>query len=116
MNGFLSAACPDKKNSAVRLSEEKKRVKIVLLPCIACGVFMTFVSLENLMWRMTEYYPPVLAGVRFVSDPSLLTPPAVREICQTPLTQPELRMKHGVLYLRCGTPGLEGVWQIEKYE
>lgn len=42
-------------------------------------------------------------------------PAAVREICHTPLTQPELRIKSGAFYLRCGTPGLEGLWRIEKY-
>jgi hypothetical protein len=44
-----------------------------------------------------------------------LAPAAVREICHTPLTQPELRIKSGAFYLRCGTPGLEGLWRIEKY-
>ncbi len=116
MNRFLPATYSGKKSSGDRSEEEKKMVKIVLLSCIACGLFMTFLSLENLMWRTTGYYPPLLAGVRHVSDPSLLTLPAIREICNTPLTQPELRIKRGVLYLRCGTPGLEGVWRIEKYE
>ncbi|WP_263070845.1 hypothetical protein [Enterobacter huaxiensis] len=68
-----------------------------------------------MLWRMTCYYPAVLARVRYVNDASLLTLAAMREICHTPLTQPELRIKSGALYLRCGTPGFEGVWRIEKY-
>ncbi|MDA8513279.1 hypothetical protein FDX19_14655 [Citrobacter sp. wls619] len=90
-------------------------VKVVLLPCIACAQLIIFVSAENLLWRTTDYYPEVFTRVRYVSDTSLLTPAAVREICHTPLTKPELRKKSGSLYLRCGTPGLEGVWRIEKY-
>lgn len=93
----------------------KKPVKFVLLPCIACVLFIIFMSAENLLWRMTGYYPEAFARERYVSDASLLTPAAVREICHTPLTQPEFRIKSGSLHLRCGTPGLEGVWQIEKY-
>lgn len=98
-----------------RLKKQKKPLKAVLIPCITCALFITFVSVENLLWRMTGYYPAAFLRVRYVSDVTLLTPPAVREICNTSLTRPEIRIKRGALYLRCGTPGVEGVWRIETY-
>lgn len=101
--------------AAGRFAGKKKPVKVVLIPCIACALLIIFVIAENLLWRITDYYPAALARVRYVDDASLLTPAAIRDICHTPLTQPELRIKSGVLYLRCGTPGLEGVWRIEQY-
>ncbi|EMP7252350.1 hypothetical protein ROB49_004349 [Enterobacter cloacae] len=94
----------------------KKPLNVVLLPCITCALLIIFMGVENLLWHTTGYYPVALSRARYVSDASLLTPAAVREICRTPLTQPELRRKNDVLYLRCGTPGLEGVWRIEKYD
>lgn len=99
-----------------RSAEEKKPVKVVLVPCIVCALLIIFIGAENLLWRTASYYPAALARVRYVSDVSLLTSSAIREICNTPLTQPELRIKSGALYLRCGTPGVEGVWRIEIYD
>ncbi|WP_097420317.1 hypothetical protein [Escherichia coli] len=101
--------------AATLSAEETKTLKAVLIPCVICVLFITFVSAENLRWHTTGYYPEALARVRYVNDASLLTPATVREICHNPLTQPELRIKSGSLYLRCGTPGLEGVWKIEKF-
>ncbi|KAF1370075.1 hypothetical protein [Yokenella regensburgei] len=109
----MSQPSPDR--AEARFAGEIKTVKVVLLPCIVCALLIIFVSAENMLWRMTCYYPAVLARVRYVNDASLLTLAAMREICHTPLTQPELRIKSGALYLRCGTPGFEGVWRIEKY-
>lgn len=106
---------PSSDTAKAGFAEERKPVKVVLLPCIACALLIIFVSAENLLWRTIGYYPAALARVRYVSDASSLTPAAIREICHTPLTQPELRIKNGALYLRCGTPGFEGVWRIEKY-
>ena len=90
--------------------------KAVLLPCVICALFIIFLSAENLLWHTCEYYPAVFSQVRYVSNSSLLTPAVMNEICNTPLTQPELKWKNDALYLRCGTPGIEGVWRIEKYE
>ena len=101
---------------AGRHAEKKKPLKVVLIPCIACALFITFAGAEKLLWSTTGYYPAALARVRYISDVSQLTSAAVREICNTPLTQPEIRIKSGVLYLRCGTPGVEGVWRIETYD
>ena len=109
----MNQALPD--SAAGRLKKQEKPLKAVLIPCITCALFITFMSAENLLWCTTSYYPAAFARVRYVSDASMLTPAAVREICNTPLTRPELRIKSGALYLRCGTPGVEGVWRIETY-
>nr|AMK07381.1 hypothetical protein [gamma proteobacterium 10BT] len=49
---------------------------------------------------------------RYVSDYQLLTAESIKTICGTVLTKPELIQKENGLFLRCGTPGLEGVWRI----
>lgn len=109
----MNQALPD--SAADRLKKQEKPLKAVLIPCITCALFIIFMSAENLLWRMTSYYPAAFARAKYVSDVTLLTPAAVRKICNTPLSLPELRIKSGVLYLRCGTQGVEGVWRIETH-
>lgn len=88
----------------------------VLYPCLAAAALVLFTGMEYLMWRTCVSYPTVLAQVRYVDDVTLLTPQALREICGLPLTKPELKSKQNGLYLRCGTPALEGVYRIERYK
>ena len=85
---------------------------IVAIPCICSIVFILFLVGENLLWRVFSYYPPALAVERYVSDYQLLTAESIKTICGTVLTKPELIQKENGLFLRCGTPGLEGVWRI----
>ncbi|WP_324726362.1 hypothetical protein [Klebsiella sp. ZJOU C1] len=87
----------------------------VLYPCLAAITLVLFMALEKLLWYTGDWYPAVLTQVRYVNDSSLLTPQAVRDICGLPLTIPELIHKRNGLYLRCGTPGIEGVYRIERY-
>ncbi|ASM03159.1 MULTISPECIES: hypothetical protein [Enterobacterales] len=88
----------------------------VLYPCLAAAALVLFTGIENLMWRTGVSYPAVFAQVRYVDDVSLLTPQALMDICGLPLTKPELKRKQNGLYLRCGTPVLEGVYRIEHYK
>lgn len=85
----------------------------VLYPCIAVAALVLFIGLEFLLWNTSASYPAVLAQVRYVEDVRLLTPQARKDICGLPLTKPELERKQNGLYLRCGTPGIEGVYRIE---
>ena len=85
----------------------------VLYPCLAAAALILFSGLENMLWRTGDSYPVELAQVRYVDDIRLLTPQAMRYICNLPLTTPELLKKQNGLYLRCGTPGLEGMYRIE---
>lgn len=87
--------------------------RIVLIPCLLTLVWGTFVASETLLWRVSDHYPTLLARVRYVNDIAMLTPQAMAEICHLPLTRPELQAKQNQLFLRCGTPGVEGVYQIE---
>ncbi|MBJ3817080.1 hypothetical protein F9C28_19920 [Shimwellia pseudoproteus] len=87
--------------------------RIVLIPCLLALVWGAFVASEMLLWRLSDRYPAHFAGVRYVNDIALLTPQAMAEICHQPLTRPELQTKHNRLFLRCGTPGIEGVYRIE---
>lgn len=88
----------------------------VLSPCLTAAALVLCAVAENLIWRSGNYYPAALAQVRYVDDVSLLTPQAQRDICNLPLAEPELASKQNGLYLRCGTPGLEGVYKIEDYQ
>ena len=87
----------------------------VLYPCLAAITLVLLVALENLLWYTGDWYPAALTQARYVNDSSLLTPQAVRDICSLPLTTPELVNKRNGLYLRCGIPGIEGVYRIERY-
>ncbi|MFJ5981341.1 hypothetical protein [Enterobacter cancerogenus] len=86
----------------------------VLLPCLIAALLAGFTGLENALWRLGKSYPAALAQTRYVDDIHLLTPQAVRDICSMPLAQPELVKKSNGLYLRCGTPLLEGVYRIAR--
>ena len=88
----------------------------VLYPCLVAMAAVLFVGLDSLIWHNGDSYPRGLARVRYVDDIRLLTPQAMRNICSLPLTTPELVQKQSGLYLRCGVPGLEGVYRIERYE
>lgn len=89
--------------------------KVVLVPCLVSAALVIFLAAEKLVWCLADYYPPAMAMTRYVDDPALLTPSAMQDICHTSLTLPELKYKRGELFLRCGTPGLEGVWHIRPY-
>jgi hypothetical protein len=86
---------------------------VVLIPCLLTLIWGVFVVSETLIWKISEYYPSFLARVRYVNDIQRLTPQAIADICHLPLTQAELQEKQNVLLLRCGTPGVEGVYRIE---
>lgn len=88
----------------------------MIYPCLAAAALIIFTGLENLIWRAGSSYPAVLAQVRYVDDAILLTPQAMKDICGLPLTKPEIERKQNGLYLRCGTPGIEGVYRIEAYK
>ncbi len=88
----------------------------VLYPCLVAMTAVLFIGIESLIWHTGDSYPRGLAQVRYVDDVRLLTPQAMRDICSLPLTTPELVQKQSGLYLRCGVPGLEGVFRIERYE
>lgn len=87
--------------------------RLVIIPCLLSMLWVIFVGSETLLWRVSDHYPSALTRVRYVNDLKLLTPESMAEICHLPLTQPELREKRDSLYLRCGTPGVEGVYRIE---
>lgn len=88
----------------------------VLYTCLVAMAAVLFIGLESLIWHTGDSYPRGLAQVRYVDDVRLLTPQAMRDICRLPLTIPELVQKQSGLYLRCGVPGLEGVYRIERYK
>lgn len=90
--------------------------KTVLYPCMISMVMVIGVSMENLIWRLADNYPTVMAKVRYVENTTLLTPQAMHRICDLPLTKPELVRKKNGLFLRCGTPGIEGMYRIEQYK
>lgn len=94
----------------------KAHLLCVAFPCILSIVFILFTAGESIIWHFFAYYPPEFAGQRYVTDYRLLTPEATRNICTTVLTVPELKQKSDGLYLRCGTPGVEGVWKINLYK
>ncbi|ORM70302.1 hypothetical protein [Pantoea rwandensis] len=87
----------------------------VIYPCLAAAALGILAVLELLIWRVGGSYPDALAQVRYVDNVNRLTPQAMREICSQPLTTPELEMKRNGLFLRCGTPGLQGVYRIQRY-
>ncbi|HDG1708963.1 TPA: hypothetical protein PFE25_002120 [Kluyvera ascorbata] len=89
---------------------------VVLYPCLVAMAAVMFIGLDSLIWHTGDNYPRRLAQIRYVDDVRLLTPQAMRDICNLPLTTPELVQKQSGLYLRCGVPGLEGVYRIELYE
>lgn len=84
----------------------------VLLPCLIAALLAGFTGLENALWRLGKSYPAALAQTRYVDDIHLLTPQAAKEICNLPLTRPEIIEKRNGLYLRCGTPLFEGMYRI----
>lgn len=90
--------------------------RAVLYPCLTAAVLVLCAGAENIIWRNGNYYPAALAQVRYVDDVRLLTPQAQRDICHLPLTEPELAIKQNGLYLRCGTPALEGVYKIVGFQ
>lgn len=71
---------------------------------------------ESLIWRLSDSYPAALSQTRYVDNIKLLTPQAIKTICNQPLTHPELVWKRNGLYLRCGLPGIEGMYRIESYD
>ncbi|HCV64904.1 hypothetical protein [Serratia proteamaculans] len=87
----------------------------VLYPCLAAAALGVFAVLELLVWRAGGSYPDALVQVRYVDKVNRLTPQAIREICNQPLIPPELVKKRNGLFLRCGTPGLQGVYRIQLY-
>lgn len=89
-------------------------MKAVVIPCICSAAMITFLTAENLIWHLSDYYPEQLAMTRYVNDYSLLTPESMKEICNRQITKPELRVIQGKWFLRCGSPGFEGVWLIQK--
>ncbi|AFJ46240.1 hypothetical protein [Shimwellia blattae] len=87
--------------------------RVVLAPCLLALLWGLFVASEMVLWRVSDHYPALFAGVRYVDDITLLTPQAMADICRLPLSRPELQQKRSRLFLRCGTPGFEGVYRIE---
>jgi hypothetical protein len=67
---------------------------------------------EKICYGEPQIITSFLAGVRDVDNVTLLIPAAMKEICGNQLPVPELKQKRNGLYLRCGTPGIEGVWRI----
>lgn len=92
---------------------EKNR-KEVIIPCVVSAALILFTGVENLIWQVSSYYPTALASERLVDNEALLTRPVMREICRQGLAEPELIRKENGLFLRCGTPGVEGVYFIRK--
>lgn len=51
-----------------------------------------------------------------MDDMKYVTADSLRKICDMPLTKPDLRQKADGLFLRCGTPALEGVYLLKRYK
>uniref|UniRef100_UPI000AF42D63 hypothetical protein n=2 Tax=Bacteria TaxID=2 RepID=UPI000AF42D63 len=110
MNGYINAG--SSLSSSISPYAEETGMKTVMIPCIVTALAILFAGGENLLWRTTDYYPSFLAGVRDVDNVTLLIPTAMKDICGNQRPVPELKKKRNGLYLRCGTPGIEGVWRI----
>lgn len=67
-----------------------KASRPVLYPCLAVAALGIFAVLELLVWRVGRSYPDALVQVRYVDNINRLTPQAMREICNQPLTTPAL--------------------------
>ncbi|UMB75186.1 hypothetical protein FXN80_13740 [Dickeya fangzhongdai] len=89
--------------------------KVVLYSCVVSMAMVIAGCRENLVWRLADSYPYALSQIRYVEKAELMTPQAMRHICNLPLTPPELVRKANGLFLRCGTPGFEGMYRIELY-
>lgn len=88
----------------------------VLYPCLIAIAVAAFICIENAIWRVGDSYPTVLTQDRYVDDEMLFNSSVVSDICNLPLTAPELRRKRNGLFLRCGTPGIEGMYRILLYQ
>lgn len=91
-------------------------IKEVAIPCLLCALLIVFLGMEQLIWRMSSSYPLALARVEYVDDEEALTAADLRQICRSPLPAPVVVRKANGLFLRCGSPGLEGVYLLSGYK
>ncbi len=89
--------------------------RAVFYPCACSMLLVIACCAESLIWRWSDSYPSLLSQTRYVDNVKYLTPQSIKTICRQPLTQPELISKRNGLYLRCGIPGIEGMYRIESY-
>ena len=86
--------------------------RAVFYPCV-CSMFLVIACCaEGLIWRWSDSYPSILSQTRYVDNMAYLTPQSIKMICRQPLSKPELTPKRNGLYLRCGMPGIEGIYRI----